>query len=305
MRDIVVLGGASQDITGITLDEAICHDSNPGSIYSSFGGAGRNIAENAARMGMTTALVSALGTDVVSRAITEHLASLNVDCSQTIYVEGAETSRYVSLLDNKGELMIAVADFDVIKKIDAARIRERAKYFLEHKIVFIDTNIDEKAIGALAGLGHPLVFADAVSVAKAGKLSNVLDKIHSLKANEAELEKLSGINVNDDSDLERAAMMLLEKGLERIFVTMGSRGACCASKDGIDFVSAVETKVLNVTGAGDSFSAAAALGTVLGMENIDILKMASAASLMTIESPYAVCDKMTRETLMTRYQAIK
>ena len=72
---IAVVGGANMDIGGFPSAALIPGDSNPGQVRMSVGGVGRNIAENAARMGLEVELITALGADGNGRMILE-------DCGQ-------------------------------------------------------------------------------------------------------------------------------------------------------------------------------------------------------------------------------
>ena len=49
---IAVVGGANMDIGGFPSAALVPGDSNPGQVRMSVGGVGRNIAENAARLGL-------------------------------------------------------------------------------------------------------------------------------------------------------------------------------------------------------------------------------------------------------------
>ena len=70
--------------------------------------------------------------------------------------------------------------------------------------------------------------ADPVSTAKAGKLRPVLSRIHTLKPNRLEAELLSGVAITDDVSLFRAARSLLDTGMKRCVITLGSRGMLAA-----------------------------------------------------------------------------
>ena len=73
MSDIVIIGGINIDIEGYPYRQLKYQDSNPGKILIAYGGVGRNIAENAARMGADVAMVSAIGSDEIGKGAKEHL----------------------------------------------------------------------------------------------------------------------------------------------------------------------------------------------------------------------------------------
>lgn len=51
MAEITIVGGINIDIEGSPFEKLKYQDSNPGRINLAFGGVGRNITENAARLG--------------------------------------------------------------------------------------------------------------------------------------------------------------------------------------------------------------------------------------------------------------
>lgn len=59
----VVIGGANIDHKSQTLGRPVPGTSNPGRSRTSLGGVGRNVAENLARLGVGTALITAIGED--------------------------------------------------------------------------------------------------------------------------------------------------------------------------------------------------------------------------------------------------
>ena len=59
----------------------------------------------------------------------------------------------------------------------------------------------------------------------------LLKKISILTPNETEAELLTGIKVTDDASCNRAADVLLRKGVETVIITLGSRGSFVATSD--------------------------------------------------------------------------
>lgn len=82
MADITVIGGINIDIEGKPDGILKFEDSNPGKISVSYGGVGRNITENVARMGGSVAMISVIGEDHMGYEAKEHLRLLGVDVSR-------------------------------------------------------------------------------------------------------------------------------------------------------------------------------------------------------------------------------
>jgi len=71
---VVLAGAANLDILGFTKDPLIQRDSNPGRVRLCPGGVSRNIAENLARLGIRTELITAVGDGIAGRYILENCA---------------------------------------------------------------------------------------------------------------------------------------------------------------------------------------------------------------------------------------
>ena len=93
MADITIIGGINIDVEGSPFEKIKYRDSNPGIVSVAYGGVGRNIAENAARLGADVAMISVIGDDNMGKGAKSELAELGVDVSGIIEV--AETQRCI------------------------------------------------------------------------------------------------------------------------------------------------------------------------------------------------------------------
>ena len=123
------------------------------------------------------------------------------------------------------------------------------------QLVVVDANIPQESIEFLAEHVTPPIFADPVSVTKAKKFQGVLGKLHTLKPNRLEAELLSGIAIHNDDDLRRAAKALLDTGLHRVFISLGTQGVRAADHNEMLELPCYPVHVNNATGAGDAFVA--------------------------------------------------
>nr|WP_255561415.1 PfkB family carbohydrate kinase [Gilliamella sp. ESL0443] len=117
---VVVVGSCNMDVTGYSDKQLVYGDSNPGKIRCTPGGVGRNIAENLALLGLDTYLISMIGDDFYGAQLIEHTRKSGVNMDHCHVVKGDRTSTYLSLLDESGEMVIAVNDMDIINKLTQA-----------------------------------------------------------------------------------------------------------------------------------------------------------------------------------------
>ncbi len=301
---VAVFGASSYDITATFNGDIIDNDSNPAKIYGGCGGAGRNIAENLSRMGVPTGIVTALGTDSYSELLKSSLRLSEVEMEASYIEDGRSANIYISFLDTNGELVLAASDFEFMENIPEEKIVDIIDYLNQFEIVFMDSNASEEMLLRVAQSIDSKIFVDTVSVAKAGRFKGLFSYIHTIKANKLEFETLIGRKVETEEEIIEGINFLFEKGVKRVFVTLGEKGALVGNEDEVIFIDGIETKVRNATGAGDSFSSAVALGCIKGMTDKNILLMATAAAQITLEEPRSVCKGINFDILMERYDKI-
>lgn len=88
-----------------------------------------------------------------------------------------------------------------------------------------------------------------------------------IKPNQDELERYFGISFVDDSAMVGYAKRLIEKGLEYIVVSQGSKGCMLISKESAIKLAPINVQVRSTVGAGDSMVGAIATGLEEAFEN--------------------------------------
>ena len=98
-----MVGGANLDVFGFSDARFIPQDSNPGRIEESPGGVARNIAENLARLGIETHLITAFGSDASGLRLAEECRRDGILADASLSVEHVPGSRYLAVLDDDGQ----------------------------------------------------------------------------------------------------------------------------------------------------------------------------------------------------------
>jgi len=93
---------------------------------------------------------------------------------------------------------------------------------------------------------------------------------------------LAGIPVENETEAEKAANILIGKGVEKVIITLGSKGAFVVTKTEKVMVPAFEVKAVDTTAAGDTFCGAFAVALVEGKSLKDSLQFASAAAAISV-----------------------
>ena len=296
----VVVGGVNVDIGGRSFNALVGEDSNPGEVMTSLGGVGRNIAHNMSLMGLDVRLLSAYGDDINGERVAASCSELGIDLSNALRVPGASTSTYLYITDPDGEMALAVSDMEVCKKITPEYLSKNLALLQNAQVVVADANIPQESLEFLADNLFVPFFVDPVSTVKAEKVRKILPKIHTLKPNKIEAELLSGVKIENEEDAEKAAKALIEKGVRRVFISMGSKGVFAATAKESLWHGIIPGKMVNTTGCGDAFMGALVWAYLEGMNLEDTAAAGLAAGSIAMESDETINPLMCEEVLRKR-----
>jgi pseudouridine kinase len=282
----LTIGGANIDIHGRSSDTIKFRDSNPGHIRTSPGGVARNVAENLTRLGVDSRLVSIVGNDHYGRMLLRLSREAGVDVEAVQITNLAPTSTYLSVLDDSGEMQVAISDMSIVDLLTAEKMQPLKPFFKRASLIVLDTNLGESALDWLTDcFAEKPIFADTVSTSKAVRLSPYLSAIHSLKTNVIEVEALTGQPARTPDQLRRLANGLHADGIVRLFVTLGDQGVFFSADDKQAFRKPIQSEqtVLNTGGAGDAFLAGLAYSWLEELTLDDSVQFALAAAAIAVE----------------------
>ncbi len=296
----VVVGGVNVDIGGQAFSPLVAEDSNPGKVRISLGGVGRNIAHNMSLMGVDVRMLTAFGDDANGQRVAASCSELGIDLSHALRLSDAATSTYLYLTDHKGEMALAVSDMEVCKRITPAYLAANLALLQNAQVVVVDTNIPEDSLVYLAENCTAPLFCDPVSTKKAEKLRPILHKLHTLKPNRIEAELLSGVKIESLADVEKAADKLLEMGVHRLFISLGSEGVYAAMGDQRLHLKNLPGQMINTTGCGDAFMAALVWAYLQGSDLQETALAGLAAGAVAMESEETINPNMSAAALRAR-----
>lgn len=304
-RYVCVVGGSNVDIQGSPRGKLIPRDSNIGIVKLSLGGVGRNIAENLARLGAGTKLVSAVGDDPYGRRILEEACRIGLDMADTLVLSNASTSVYLCILDETRDMALAINSMDIYDRMTVAFIESKRRVIEGAALCILDTNLPEEVLEyLLTAFGGTVFFLDPVSTVKARKVKHFIGACHTVKPNRMEAEVLSGIPIRDEADLGRAAGILHDRGVRQVFISLGADGVFCSTPGETFRLGAPGVRVANATGAGDAFMAALAVGHLMDLDIHRCARLAGAASAIALSHEDTINPAMSPDTLFHMAEAL-
>src|SRR5512138_1493140 len=109
-RPVLVIGAAGLDMIGRLYNEPLEGTANPAAIRVSFGGVGRNVAENLARLGRPVNLITAVGQDPHGRDLLAQLAACDVNVDSCLAKPGTSTAAYLAIFHEDGTRHLVLED---------------------------------------------------------------------------------------------------------------------------------------------------------------------------------------------------
>ena len=295
---IAVIGGANMDIGGFPDGALAAGDSNPGRVLLSPGGVGRNIAENAARLGLDVVLISALGDDANGRVLLDDCRKKGIRTDGCRIDPAGRTSVYLFVADARGDMHCAVNDMEIQRGITPEFLAPQLDALNAMDAVVLDANLPEASIRFLAERLTVPLFADAVSAAKVEKLRGALAHLYCFKPNRVEAELLTGLRIRSAAEAAEAARRLNDAGVKRVYLTLGSEGAVCAGGGECRILPGGAKNAVNFTGAGDAFTAALVWAHCEGYDLEQSGRAGMAAARIAAEAVDTVSPKINRENLI-------
>ena len=298
MGYIAGIGGANMDIHGRSASKLVMRDSNPGTLHTTMGGVCRNICENLALLGSRVKLVTVLGDDANGQQILSGCRAAGIDMEASRVIPGERSSTYVSLMDERGDMLLAMSDMHIIKKLDARFVDDSIDVLSNAAMVVCDGNLSAEAVERLTEVCLSPLYLDPVSTAWAKEMKPFIGSFDTVKPNRMELGALTGMPVDTLSQVIAACDHLINQGVRRVFVSLGEAGMFYRGREGsIHRIARPYKKMVNATGAGDASMAGIVWASKQGMTADEIVCVGMAAGMLAIASEDTISREMCPENI--------
>ena len=282
MKNICVIGSLNMDLV-VNVDTM----PKPGQtiIGSNFkevpGGQGANQAVAMARLNGNVSMIGKVGEDGFGQTLINSLKNDKVD---TTYIQTSKGATGVALItvDKNAQNSIVVspgANFEV-KEDDIDNNIEAIK---NSDIVVLQLETPLNTIKYALNKAKELNKYTILNPAPAVKLDDeIIKNVDLLTPNETELEIISGVSIETEEDIQKAAQIMLEKGVKELIVTLGSKGSLYINKEKSMFKKAYKVEAVDTTAAGDSYTGALAVALSQDKNIEDAMDFASKVGALSV-----------------------
>lgn len=251
-KPIVCIGAALVDETFSTKELPVLGTSNPASYFHSMGGVACNIANHLALLGLRVELISHFGEDADGKWLMESCQNNGLGIGFSL-INQLPTGRFVAILSPEGDLFTAVSVSPVETEITVSFLQQKIEVLKIAALLVLDCNLSSDVLRWLlefCSIENIPAIVEPVSVAKSARLKGInLQSVLLLTPNQSEMRQLVE---STEKDLGKLANVLLNRGVNQVWVRNGKLGSTIFSSSSTIELAAPSVEVVDTTGAGDS-----------------------------------------------------
>lgn len=244
------------------------------------GGKGANQAVALARLGADVSMVGKIGDQFHGPEYLERLKQANVDC-RLVDIEPGYPGVATIGVDEAGENSILVYP-GANQRLDTHYVESHWEEIVAHDIFLIQLEIPIESviytITRLREAGKTIILDPAPAQALPDSLIRAVDH---LTPNFLELGTLTGLAVDEEDEVKRAAEQLLDRGARSVITKAGPAGAYITDANSTRNRAAFQVDVRDTTAAGDAFNAGLAIALARKETIDDAVRIANAAASLS------------------------
>lgn len=292
---VTCIGGANLDYTFRLEGTMILGTSNPVNSLTSYGGVIRNVADNLTRLNHSVSLMTVLGDDRAGDELLEY-SKKTMEVFACDKLKNESTGGYYAVIGSDGNMNVGFADMSINKHMNRNWILEHKRHLNLSSWLIADMNIMKDAIEALIEYKRSLDKKLAIIGVSGPKMKHLPEDLSGLDLLICNLDESQSYFNTTETDTMKLIQMWISKGLKHVVITQGKQGAIYYDGNKIKHQQAYivpDDLVVDVTGAGDAFSAAVLHGLINGESLEQSVIYGAISSSLTIQSKFSVNPKLS------------
>ena len=248
------------------------------------GGKGFNQGIAAHKTGGDVAMITKLGRDSMANIATDAMDDVGMPKDYLFYNDEVATGIALIMVDentSQNEIVIVSGACATITDADIKKVEERIK---ESAYLLLQLEVNQDANEKVARLAKENGVRVIVNTAPYQPVTDdFLKGCYLVTPNEVEAEELTGVHVDSLESADRAARVFLDKGVENVLITLGSRGVYVYSNGKSEIVPAYKVNAIDTTGAGDAFNGGLLTALAEGKTLGEAARFANAVAALSVQ----------------------
>ncbi|MEG9544390.1 ribokinase [Mannheimia sp. HC-2023] len=283
MKNLTVLGSINADHV-----ISVPYFAKPGetltghSYHIAYGGKGANQAVAAARLGAKVSFIGCIGDDGIGKAMKTAFEKDDINTRPIKSVSNEMTGIAMIQVAESGENSIVISA-GANGHLDETVVAEFQSEITQADCLLMQLETPLPAIIQAAKIAKEnntqVVLNPAPARALPDELLSLLDMI---TPNETEAEILTGIKVVDEASAKLAAQAFHQKGIEKVLITLGSKGVFVSENGQGEIVAGFRVNAVDTTAAGDTFNGALVTAMLEDKPLNEAIRFAHAAAAISV-----------------------
>ncbi len=262
------------------------------------GGKGANQAVAAARLGGKVTFIGKRGNDLFGNQAIGLFMREGIDTKYVIKDLVFPSGVALITVDSSGENSIVVApgsNGNLSEEDINPKIFESGKF----EILMLQLEIPMATVEYSARKASENGMKVILNPAPACNLSEeLLRHTWLITPNETEAEMISGIAITDIASAERASVIIHERGVNNVIITLGETGAYVKSENYWGLIPGVKVEPVDTTAAGDVFNGALSVAVSEGKDLYEAVIFANKAAAISVTRMGAQASAPYRTEIM-------
>lgn len=281
---VTVFGSFVVDLMARTPHLPVPAETVKGSLFKmGAGGKGFNQCVAAHKAGADVTMVTKLGRDSFANVALDVMDELGMPKDHVFFCEDQGTGIALILVDegsSQNEIVIVPGACATITKEDTDSIGELIR---ESEYILLQLEVNQDANERVIDYAYKNGIKVILNTAPYSPVSDeCLSKVYMVTPNEVEAEEMTGVKVDSLEAAKKAAAVFRSKGVEKVVITLGSRGVFISADGREEIVPCFRVDAVDTTGAGDAFNGGFLTALAEGKDEWEAARFASALAAISV-----------------------
>ena len=262
------------------------------------GGKGFNQCVAAHKAGAEVVMITKVGRDSFANVALDTMTDLVMDKEHIFVSDDRETGIALILVDentSQNEIIIVPGACNTITDEEIKSIENVIK---ESEYVLLQLEVNQDANEMVVDMANRYGCKVIVNTAPYSPVTDdFLSKAYMVTPNEVEAEELTGIPVSDLQSAKKAAAYFYDKGVQKVLITLGSRGVFVSSDGREEIVPAFKVDAVDTTGAGDAFNGGLLAALAEGKDIWEAVRFANGLAALSVQKLGTTPSMPSREEI--------